>query len=1077
MASALHNNEQHEDVTEINPRKEIKCFVRNVETPGTFAYGSSLLPPAPNLTVQGLGNIPLPLSNEGVDKLRGAAEVAPFGHGTETKVDEKVRQAWQIDGSLIGLSDAFAEAVGKQFALHAAEALGLRARALGVEARLYKLVMYENGGHFRPHKDTEKEAGMFGTLVVQLPTARGHEGGALVVRHRSKERVFAWQDLDGSYAQRHSGNGAGAGAAVQQGGGGNVLSTPAPPSLPVRCAAFYGDCEHELRPVTKGVRLCLLYNLVRTTPGPPPVAAVGQSGSAAQLRLSDAITAWSHPDGSCHEDKFILPLEHEYTKASLSFGGLKGRDRAMADALRACREIDLYLAHVVKHESGTADEGYGCGNSRRRAWDVYRRKRCKYDSIDEDEDDEDDENDKCYSGDDDDDQEMDLEADVETTFSVKNWVASDDNPVALHLDIDVDSELLDCSGEGESDDDYEVDEEEARELLFPSGTDPDKREYEGYTGNYPPSLEFWYHRSVLILWPASATMNTALGCGVDTALSVARQRSARYGAADALPLADLARIVSLSEGTAGGRGFVENARHATVVLGLCAAAAAAGLGSSRRFLRLLAGSVPAAVKTPGLQSEGLARGLAGLVRVVGWPAIGEDVMRLVKACSLEQAGKVAVAAQELSTLVQQQKQPKVELRESDVGIKVEIQVGQQLQQPKEELQGSGVSTKAGMQAGQQQHAACMPNISQEEQPYRLQESGVGLKTEVQAEQLQKEQIVNASVGCIFSSSSVGALIARTYAEIITSNSDALKRVTADGAAGIVRLLLLDLPCCNGKSALTARNFGELGATAIKTIAEDVVWLAARADGAGGLEQGFAGAVMTGLKSGVPSQVSRAQEQLQAVFKSKAVQAALRGGDGGGGGAVFWRALVSERLRKLEAHAPPVFSWHQPDAIFAEHPQVQQFLRGPEKMMTYTRSGTFSDIKHARNFSYKYFSSSFSIPRHFSARCAPSGRGRNAYVCITKSTEGHDKEVRAYEQDRAEAAVLSALLSNGIGDGSSHGGGSGGSSENRGCEGEVAVVHRVGGGNNLGPSSASGNASGGSATRRAKVTVINLCDSP
>lgn len=850
---------------------------------------------------------------------------------------------------------------------------------------------YENGGHFRPHKDTEKEAGMFGTLVVQLPTAQGHEGGALVVRHRSKERVFAWQDLDGSYAQRHSGNGAGAGAAVQQGGGGNVLSTPAPPSLPVRCAAFYGDCEHELRPVTKGVRLCLLYNLVRTTPGPPPVAAVGQSGSAAQLRLSDAITAWSHPDGSCHEDKFILPLEHEYTKASLSFGGLKGRDRAMADALRACREIDLYLAHVVKHESGTADEGYGCGNSRRRAWDVYRRKRCKYDSIDEDEEDEDDENDECYSGDDDDDQEMDLEADVETTFSVKNWVASDDNPVALHLDIDVDSELLDCSGEGESDDDYEVDEEEARELLFPSGTDPDKREYEGYTGNYPPSLEFWYHRSVLILWPASATMNTALGCGVDTALSVARQRSARYGAADALPLADLARIVSLSEGTTGGRGFVENARHATVVLGLCAAAAAAGLGSSRRFLRLLAGSVPAAVKTPGLQSEGLARGLVGLVRVVGWPAIGEDVMRLVKACSLEQAGKVAVAAQELSTLVQQQKQPKVELRESDVGIKVEIQVGQQLQQPKEELQGSGVSTKAGMQAGQQQHAACMPNISQEEQQYRLQESGVGLKTEVQAEQLQKEQIVNASVGCIFSSSSVGALIARTYAEIITSNSDALKRVTADGAAGIVRLLLLDLPCCNGKcsgitsqlltfanvgsarlqthalsaavhefrerlsaptaaisatagasstagpgaggrqpglapdhssaivtlaAALTARNFGELGATAIKTVAEDVVWLAARADGAGGLEQGFAGAVMTGLKSGVPSQVSRAQEQLQAVFKSKAVQAALRGGDGGGGGAVFWRALVSERLRKLEAHAPPVFSWHQPDAIFA-----------------------------------------------------------------------------------------------------------------------------------------------------------------
>ncbi|CAM9565071.1 unnamed protein product [Ectocarpus sp. 13 AM-2016] len=134
-----------------------------------------------------------------------------------------------------------------------------------------------------------------------------------------------------------------------------MASTP-PSSLPVRCAAFYGDCEHELQTVTSGVRLCLLYNLVRTTPGPQPVAAVGQSRSAAQLRLSDAIAAWGRPGSSCDAAKFIVPLAHEYTKASLSFGGLKGRDRAMADSLRACGDLDLYLVTIVKHESGTAQE-------------------------------------------------------------------------------------------------------------------------------------------------------------------------------------------------------------------------------------------------------------------------------------------------------------------------------------------------------------------------------------------------------------------------------------------------------------------------------------------------------------------------------------------------------------------------------------------------------------------------------------------------------------------------------------------------------------------------------------------------
>lgn len=126
---------------QVNPRKEIQRLVREVETPGTFAVGSSLLAPAADLTVEGLGNIRLPLSNEDVDVLRGAAELAPFGHGADTKVDESVRRAWQIDGASIGLSKEFAETVGQRHALRAADKLGLRARALGVEARLYKLVM------------------------------------------------------------------------------------------------------------------------------------------------------------------------------------------------------------------------------------------------------------------------------------------------------------------------------------------------------------------------------------------------------------------------------------------------------------------------------------------------------------------------------------------------------------------------------------------------------------------------------------------------------------------------------------------------------------------------------------------------------------------------------------------------------------------------------------------------------------------------------------------------------------------------------------------------------------------------
>lgn len=176
------------------------------------------------------------------------------------------------------------------------------------------------------------------------------------------------------------------------------------------------------------------------------------------------------------------------------------------------------------------------------------------------------------------------------------------------------------------------------ELLFPEDAEPDEREYEGYTGNCSPTLDFWYHRAVLVLWPASCTMRMARRGGVGTALSLARQRSSRYGAADAIPLADLATMVSK------GDEIVKNAAHSAMVLSLCVAAAAAGLDSSRRFLRLLADGVPGAIDKPGLRSDGVARGVVALVKTVGWSLIGDDVMRLVRACNLEQARNIAVLA-------------------------------------------------------------------------------------------------------------------------------------------------------------------------------------------------------------------------------------------------------------------------------------------------------------------------------------------------------------------------------------------------------------------------------------------------
>ena len=66
---------------------------------------------------------------------------------------------------------------------------GLGCEDASVSADLYKVLVYDRGGFFLTHRDTEKADGMFGTLVVTLPST--YRGGALRIRHAGRE-VTGW---------------------------------------------------------------------------------------------------------------------------------------------------------------------------------------------------------------------------------------------------------------------------------------------------------------------------------------------------------------------------------------------------------------------------------------------------------------------------------------------------------------------------------------------------------------------------------------------------------------------------------------------------------------------------------------------------------------------------------------------------------------------------------------------------------------------------------------------------------------------------------------------------------------------
>jgi predicted 2-oxoglutarate/Fe(II)-dependent dioxygenase YbiX len=289
-----------------------------VERPGDYVAWGSLESVTPRIDIEGLGPLSFPLPESQARQLIALAERAPYGRGGETRVDTDVRKAWQLPAGKVIEGERWHKTM---------EAITQAARAgLGVDdtvrAELYKLLVYDEGSFFLPHRDTEKVEGMFATLVVVLPSV--HEGGQLVVRHKQQSTTLSL-------------------------GQGDLAL--------VSWAAFYTDCLHELLPVTAGYRVALVYNLVRPA---GPLHAPDHSEQAE--RVARLLDGWrERPEG--WPAKVALALEHHYTPAGLSFAGLKGADAGTASVLlEAGQRADfaVHLAMISIHESGAAlENSYG----------------------------------------------------------------------------------------------------------------------------------------------------------------------------------------------------------------------------------------------------------------------------------------------------------------------------------------------------------------------------------------------------------------------------------------------------------------------------------------------------------------------------------------------------------------------------------------------------------------------------------------------------------------------------------------------------------------------------------------------
>ncbi len=275
----------------------------------------------PLVEVEGAGSISFPITTQQSRALTAAAEPAPYGRGEQTLVDPSVRACRQIDAARVRVAGGAWRGTLEQIVDRAATGLGCPPERTC--AHLHKLLIYERGGFFAAHRDTEKEDGMVATLVLSLPVAGA--GGELIIRHQQRE---------------------------------TVVDLRAEEPSEIAFAAFYADCVHEVRPVTDGHRIVLVYNLTlrgngTSLPGAPDFGSQEE-------RIGALLADWQA--ASAAGDKLVWLLEHDYSEAGLSLDALKNADAAVAGALaRAARRAQHTLVAAVLsiEESGYADESGG----------------------------------------------------------------------------------------------------------------------------------------------------------------------------------------------------------------------------------------------------------------------------------------------------------------------------------------------------------------------------------------------------------------------------------------------------------------------------------------------------------------------------------------------------------------------------------------------------------------------------------------------------------------------------------------------------------------------------------------------
>ena len=207
----------------------------------------------------------------------------------------------------------------------------------------------------------------------------------------------------------------------------------------VSVAAFYADCRHEVKPVRTGYRVTFTCNLLLDSDPAGEVRAEPPAEAARYLtgHFTTRVSRWEGDDRE-PPNRLVYLLDHEYTQRGLGWDRLKGADAQRAALLRAAAEDAGCEAVLALTEI-------------KETWDAEPGRR----------------------------RDVDLTYIINSELTLNWWTGvPGGEPIALYVP---DEQV--CASTPSAD------------------LKPCDSEYTGYMGNYGNTLDRWYRRAAVAVWP------------------------------------------------------------------------------------------------------------------------------------------------------------------------------------------------------------------------------------------------------------------------------------------------------------------------------------------------------------------------------------------------------------------------------------------------------------------------------------------------------------------------------------------------------------------------------------------------